>query len=156
MTVQPPSIPSHGRLAGIDFGTARIGIAVCDSRRTLASPFETYRSRDLASDAAWFRSLVAEESLVGFVVGLPLRNSGEESRLSLAAREFGRWLEETTGKGVVFHDERFTTREAEQWLRRAGLSKARGRERVDKLAAQILLTSYLESSGDQAPRPLDG
>jgi putative Holliday junction resolvase len=68
--VDHAGIPSTGRLAGIDFGTVRIGIALTDSRRTLASPYEIYPRRDPPSDAARFRRLAAEEGIVGSEKGV--------------------------------------------------------------------------------------
>jgi putative Holliday junction resolvase len=147
-----------GRLAGIDFGTVRIGVALTDSRRTLASPYENYRRGDARADAAYFKRLVAEERPVGFVVGLPVHLSGEESQKSIQAREFGAWLSQTTGLPVEYFDERFTSSEAEQFLGAAKLTKKQRKARLDMLAAQIMLTAYLESStrGRSEPGPLDG
>ena len=150
--------PRPGRLAGIDFGERRIGVAVTDPERRLASPADNYTRRDIAADAAYFRRLAAEERIVRFVVGLPIHLDGRESEKSQAARRFGQWLRDTTGVPVVFFDERFTTAEAERLLAGAKLTKKRRKERLDKLAAQILLTAYLEAgqpSGDEPPRGLD-
>ena len=146
-----------GRVAAIDFGTVRLGIALSDSRRTIASPFENYTRRDKALDSARFRQLVRDEQVAQFVVGLPVHTSGHESQKSIEAREFGAWLQETTGVPVAYFDERFTTVEAEQLLAQAKLTKARRKARLDMLAAQILLTAYLEStSQDAPPQLLDG
>lgn len=147
-----------GRLAGIDFGTVRIGIALTDSRRSLASPYENYQRGDQRADADRFKRLVAEEAIVGFVVGLPVHLSGEESQKSLQARQFGRWLSETTGQPVEYFDERFTSSEAEQFLGAAKLTKKQRKQRLDMLAAQIMLTAYLESAtrGRRPPGALEG
>lgn len=144
-----------GRLAGIDYGTVRIGVAVTDARRTLASPYENYRRRDLASDARYFQSLAAEEKIVGFVVGLPIHLDGRESQKSREARQFGQWLTEATGVPVVYFDERFTTAEADQFLGAAQLTKKQRAARRDKLAAQILLSAYLESTRGGEGESLD-
>lgn len=142
-----------GRIAAIDFGTVRIGIAVSDSRRTIASPFENYTRRDPNLDAAHFRQFVREEQICQFVVGLPVHSSGDESQKSIQARAFGAWLQEMTGVPVDYFDERFTTVEAEQLLAGAKLTKARRKARLDMLAAQILLTAYLESTSRGSPPP---
>jgi putative holliday junction resolvase len=136
---------AEGRIAAIDYGTVRIGVALSNRSRTLASPHEIYtrRSRDL--DAEYFRRLAKEEDVSRFVVGLPVHGHGAESQKSLEARAFGKWLGELTGKPVDYFDERYTTAFAEQLLQEAGLTKKRRKERLDKLAAQILLTAYLES-----------
>ncbi|HEV3003228.1 MAG TPA: Holliday junction resolvase RuvX [Pirellulales bacterium] len=146
-----------GRLAGIDFGTVRIGIALSDARRALASPHAIYRRSDREADARYFRRLADEERIVGFVVGLPVHLDGRESRKSLEAREFGRWLAETTKMRVTFHDERFTTAEADEQLGAARLTKKKRSARRDMLAAQIMLAAYLESTGrgEEPPRALN-
>ncbi len=95
-----PDFPATGRIAGIDYGTKRIGVAITDPDRRLASPLANYDRASPAQDAAYFRQLVADEQIVAFVVGLPIHLSGQESRKSREARAFGDWLEETTGRPV--------------------------------------------------------
>jgi putative pre-16S rRNA nuclease len=138
------SVP--GRLAGIDYGTVRIGIAVTDPEQRLASPFENYTRRGEATDAAYFKRLAADERIVQFVVGLPVHLDGRESEKSREARRFGEWLAATTGIPIVFFDERFTSTEAERYLAQAELTKKQRKARLDKLAAQIMLTAYLEAA----------
>jgi putative Holliday junction resolvase len=140
-----------GRLAGIYYGTVRIGIAVTDYEQRLASPFENYNRRGETADSAYFRRLADDERIARFVVGLPIHMSGDESAKSLEARRFGEWLAKVTGRPVEFFDERFTSSEAERVLLDMGLTKKKRKERLDKLAAQILLTAYLESQARQAP-----
>ncbi|MBN2578040.1 MAG: Holliday junction resolvase RuvX [Pirellulales bacterium] len=152
MTLPPPK---PGRVAGIDFGTVRIGIAVSDAGRRIASPLETYRRGGAEQDARRFRRLAAEEEITLFVVGLPVHLDGRESEQSQNARQFGRWLQETTGVPVVFFDERFTTREAEAALEAAQLTSKRRKSRRDRVAAQILLAAFLET-GQTTPDPPGG
>lgn len=147
------SLPEHGRLAGIDFGTVRIGVAVTDPSRTLASPFENYTRRGAEGDAAYFRELAEQEQIVGFVVGLPVHTSGDESQKSHEARQFGQWLAETTSLPVQYYDERYTSSQAEQLLGGAQLTKKQRQKRRDMLAAQIILASYLESNTRQQHDP---
>jgi putative Holliday junction resolvase len=77
---------------------------------------------------------------------LPVHTTGEESQKSAEARRFGAWLAETTQLPVRYFDERFTTANAEALLLDAGLTKKKRKDRLDKLAAQLLLTAYLEST----------
>ena len=146
-----------GRVAGIDYGHVRIGIAISDPDRTIASPLENYTRRGLEQDAQRFRRLAAEERVALWVVGLPVHLSGDESEKSREARQFGQWLAETTDLPVEFFDERFTSREAEQLLMAADLTKKRRKKRMDMLAAQIMLNAYLESRdrGREGPQSLD-
>jgi len=149
-----------GRVAGIDYGRRRIGVAICDASRILASPLcvrQTSGDRD--ADAVFFRRLVAAEEIVGFVVGLPLHADGADSRMSVEVEKFGGWLADITGRPVVFHDERYSSREATGLLAGSGLSRGRKKERTDAIAAQVVLSSWLDAaahgSAGERPGPLD-
>ena len=135
----------QGKIAGIDYGTVRIGIAVSDADRILASPYETYIRKSPEQDAKYFRQLVTEERISLFVLGLPLHLSGDLSEKAKEVQEFGRWLTIITDIPVDYVDERYTSVEAERILRAAGLTDKKRKERRDKLAAQILLAAYLET-----------
>src|SRR5262245_13488794 len=150
------ALPRTGRLAAIDYGSVRIGVAITDPDQRLASPLENHTRRGEQVDAAWLKQLAASERIVGFVVGLPVHLSGEESQKSREARQFGQWLAELTGLPVRYFDERYTSAQAEALLVGAELTKKRRKERLDKLAAQILLAAYLESSrGEHPPEAID-
>lgn len=138
-------IPPFGRVAGIDFGTVRIGVAISDPSQTFSTPLTTYNRRSAPLDGQFFKDLAAEEELVGFVVGLPVHMSGDASAKSREAVEFGRWLEEQTGVPVNWIDERFTTAMARDVLNQSNLSGKKRKARLDKIAAQILLAAFLES-----------
>ncbi len=133
------------RIAGIDYGTVRIGIATADTEVNIAGPYENYTRRSKQLDAEYFQTLAREERIGRFVVGLPVHLHGGESQKSLEARQFGKWLAEVTGVPVEYFDERFTTSQADEYLNAAGLTKKQRQARRDQLAAQIMLTAYLES-----------
>ncbi|MCA9267872.1 MAG: Holliday junction resolvase RuvX [Planctomycetales bacterium] len=138
--------PAPGRVAGVDYGTKRIGVAITDPARTFASPLAQYNRGDKTQDARYFQRLAREENVALFVVGLPIHLSGEESQKSHEARQFAAWLGETTGKPVELFDERFTTAQAEEALLAGELTNKRRKARRDMLAAQFLLAAYLEAS----------
>ena len=138
--------PSHGRLAAVDFGKARIGIAICDPERILASPLDVHVVADWQTDADYFRSLVEKERIVGFVVGLAIHCDGGESAASRECRVFARWLAEETDLPVRLFDERHTTADAMSRMSRVGYSKLDKKQRVDAVAAQVILESFLEAS----------
>ena len=142
-----------GRVVGIDFGTVRIGIAVSDPGRVLASPLENYTRQGEQQDRQRFVRLAAEEEVKLFVVGLPVHLDGGESQKSAEARQFGKWLAEVTGVAVEFFDERFTTSQAEQFLYDANLTSKRRKRRLDMVAAQIILSSYLEADSHRGDDP---
>jgi putative Holliday junction resolvase len=146
-----------GRVAGIDYGTVRVGIALSDPQRSIASPMEIYTRRNMELDAQRFCRLVREEAVTLFVVGLPVHLDGRESQKSLEAQQFGRWIAEVTGVPVDYFDERFTSADAENLLLDAKMTSKRRKKRIDMLAAQIMLSAYLEShcQGQHHPQALD-
>jgi putative holliday junction resolvase len=145
------------RLLGVDYGSVRIGLAVSDREHRLASPLTTYTRRGPEQDARFFQKLVEDEEIARLIVGLPVHLSGVEGQKAAEARTFGAWLAKTTGLPITFYDERFTTVEAENHLLAAGLTSKRRKARRDRVAAQILLQTYLDAGcpEEQAPRPLD-
>jgi putative Holliday junction resolvase len=138
-------VSARTRLLGVDYGDVRIGLAISDPTRLIASPLATYERVGTDRDAGYFRRLVEAEHVGGLVVGLPIHLSGEEGEKARAARAYGAWLAEATGLKVVFWDERYTTKIAEEALRDAGLSAGRRKQRRDKVAAQVMLQSYLDA-----------
>lgn len=135
------------RIAGIDYGTVRIGVALADAEVGIAGPFENYTRRTAKLDAEHFAQLANEEKIDRFVVGLPVHLDGREGQKSHEAREFGKWLSEVTGVPVEYFDERFTTAEADELLANRKLTKKQRQARRDQLAAQVMLTAYLEAGG---------
>ncbi len=140
----PTRPPEKGKIAGIDFGTVRIGVAMCDPERLVAFPYEIYRRRNEKLDLQYFQEFVKNERIVHFVLGLPLHCNGDLSDKARQAMEFGNKLAEATGVSIDYLDERFSSVEAEHYLREAKLNAKQRKERLDKVAAQIILSTYLE------------
>jgi putative holliday junction resolvase len=147
-----------GRLLGVDYGAVRIGLATSDPDRKFSFPLEIYTRQGAARDADYFRELIAEERIVGIVLGLPLHTDGREGQKAGEVRTFGAWLASTTGLTVTYADERFTTVDAESALWQAGLTHKKRKARRDAVAAQMLLAAYLEAGCPESCRaePLDG
>ena len=139
-----PELPRHGRLLGIDFGSVRIGLAMCDSEQKLAGPLATYVRRTPDLDGKYFRELILGEKIAGLVIGMPLHLSGRDSQKSNEVEQFARWLSELTNCPIVFYDERFSTAIADELIG-GELTKKQRRARIDKIAAQVILASFLES-----------
>lgn len=146
------------RILGLDFGTRRIGAALSDPRRLIATPLEVYERREPARDATHYRALVAEEGIERIVIGLPVHTGGGESDLSRLARAWGKWLTAATGRPVIFYDERYTSVDADHLMRSHGLKLRDRKARRDMLAAQILLQNFLDAGCPEVespPGPLD-
>lgn len=141
----------------------RIGLAITDPDRILASPLSTYTRRGDVDDAASLARTATETGAVGIVVGLPIHSDGRESDKSREAREFGAWLGAVTSLPVVFWDERFSTARAEEALNYARLNPRERKARRDRVAAQMILQAYLDAGcpaqgtqgSDDAPSAAD-
>ena len=140
---------------GLDFGTKRIGIAISTPEQTISSPLESYTCRRPEQDGRHLIAFAKEYRVVGLVVGLPVHMSGDQGGKAREARDFGSWVAELTGLPVRFWDERFTSVMADQILQQGNLSKKKRKARRDKLAAQMILQSFLDSEDrDQQPGAL--
>lgn len=137
------------RVLGVDLGERRIGLACSDPSGLLASPLRAIvRSGDPEADRA---AIVAAAEEVGaglIVVGLPRSLSGREGPAARGARAEAAALAERAGAAggiqVEMHDERFTTREAQQALRASGKRSRAQRDRIDAAAAAVMLQSWLD------------
>lgn len=151
-TAASPSFPEQGRLLGLDYGTKRMGLALSNPEQTMATPLENYTRRDKLQDERFLRKTVEDYRVVGLIVGLPVHMSGDEGEKAREARAFGQWAAAAVNRPVRFHDERFTTSQADEYLLAASLTRKQRQSRRDMLAAQILLQSYLDSPHrDAAP-----
>ena len=126
-----------GRILGIDFGTKRVGAAVSDARRSIASPLEVYERRDPSQDARHYQKLIADEDVERIIIGLPIHLTGREGASAVLARTWGHWLAGVTGLPVLYYDERFTTLDAEESLIAAGLKASKRKALRDMLAARL-------------------
>ena len=138
-------LPPRGRLIAVDVGGKRVGLALCDADRLVVSPLETLYRKNAEFDWQFFKRVVKVEEPVGFVVGLPIHMSGQESSQSGKCREFGAWLRERTGLPVAFYDERCTSSAADSILWGAGLSRDKRKAKQDQVAAMLFLQSYLDA-----------
>jgi putative Holliday junction resolvase len=139
-----------GRVLGVDLGSVRIGLALSDPTRTVASPHSVLlRSREHADDHRAILELAAEQEVTTIVVGLPLSLSGGKGPAAKAAESEIAELQAAAGTNitVIAHDERLTTITAERSLTEAGVRGADRTEVVDKVAAAVMLQSWLESPG---------
>jgi putative Holliday junction resolvase len=137
-----------GRALGVDLGSVRIGLALSDPSRTVASPHSVLRraKNDHAADHRAILEIAREHEVTTIVVGLPLSLSGAKGPAARAAILEIAELQDAVGAGieVVAHDERLTTISAERSLDEAGVRGTNRTAVVDKVAAAIMLQSWLE------------
>jgi putative Holliday junction resolvase len=134
-------------LLGLDVGDKTVGVAVSDSRRSVASPVETIRRGKLAADVAALKKIAQERQAVGLVVGLPVNMDGSEGPRCQSVRAFARNLaQQGLTLPAAFWDERLSTAAVERFLvDEADMTRA-GRARVvDKMAAAYILQGALDA-----------
>lgn len=138
---------SGGRILGLDPGEARIGVALSDPLGIIAQP-HTVLDRRHGDAIAELRRIVAEHDVDQVVVGLPIGLGGGEGPAVTRARELGAQVAEEVGINVEYHDERFTTVQAEAALLESGMRRDDRRARRDMVAAALMLQAFL----DRQPR----
>jgi putative Holliday junction resolvase len=136
---------SQSRVLALDLGKRRIGLAMSDELGITAQGLETLERTNIREDLARLAALAVEKNVALILMGNPLHMSGREGRQVEYTREFAGRLHAATGIPIEFWDERLTTVEAERVLRGSGISIQKRAKAVDRLAAVILLESYLDS-----------
>lgn len=141
------------RAVGLDPGTKRIGVAVSDLSGTIASPLVVVqRSASREHDLRELARLVRDEDAEVVVVGSPINLDGTPSRSSRAAAALARQLATLVDVPVELHDERLTTVTAERSMIEAGLDGVQRRQRIDKVAAAVMLQSWLDARAHRFAR----
>ena len=137
------ALPAGGRLMGLDVGTKTIGVALCDSGWTIASPAELIRRTKFTKDLEAMKAIAAKQSARGLVVGLPLNLDGSDSPRTQSVRAFARNLA-PLGLPILLWDERWSTAAVTRTLLDADASRARRAELVDKMAAAYILQGAID------------
>ena len=136
-----------GRVLGIDAGERRVGVALSDESRLLATPLTVLdRVHGLAPVLDALGDVARREGVARMVVGLPLNADGSEGRQARRARDFARVAERGVGVPVEMWDERLSTRAAEEIVRAQGRATKRLRQKgqLDAIAAAVILQDYLD------------
>ncbi len=136
----------NGRVLGIDYGERRIGLALSDPMRIIGSGHSTYQRESLALDIKYLAELIEREEVVEIVMGLPCHANGDEGDMAQRARAFADALIELCPRPLHFVDETYSSLEADEVLRRKFKKDWRKRkEQVDMIAAQIILTNFINA-----------
>ena len=134
------------RIAGIDYGQARIGLAISDERAILAQPLPCIKTGKSLEETA---KLIAAEfnrytPLGTIVIGLPLHMSGHESPMSEEVRKLALILDDLCKVSITLWDERLTTAQVERGMRDAGVKRKKRSELIDSLSATLILQNFLD------------
>jgi len=152
-TLLAKNVPA--RILGIDFGLKRIGLAVSDPLGLTAQGLPTLARVRREEDLRQIEKLVEEFSAERVVVSNPISQSGKENAMSCLAAEFARKLRERLPCPVELWDERLTSAEAERVLRASGIGIEKRRRARDRVAATLLLQSYLDYRANESRRSQD-
>ena len=138
------ALPNGGRLMALDVGTKTIGVAFCDANWAFATPDKTIKRTKFTADLEALKSLVAAQSAVGLVVGLPLNMDGTDSPRTQSTRAFARNLV-PLGLPLLLWDERWSTAAVERAMIAADVSRAKRAERIDSAAAAFILQGAIDA-----------
>lgn len=132
-----------GKIIGIDYGTKKLGIASADLDILLAVPKSIYQRSNFTNDKKFINNLIKIEKVTGIVFGLPLNSDGSSNPASQKILDFVVSLELEIP--VLFINEIMTTKYANELLKETGLNRKKRNEIDDKIAAQLILQSFIES-----------
>ena len=133
-----------GSLMALDVGTKTIGVAMSDSRWLISSPKITIFRKGGKRDFGVIRDFMMDNNIVAIVIGLPLNMDGSESKMSEFVRRFSKGLDSfLSGVKIVFFDERLSSFEAEEIMRKSGVKNNKRKNMIDKIAASVILSDAL-------------
>ncbi len=139
-----------GRVLAIDWGEARIGLALSDTTRTLATPHSTLHEKDKGQQIKRVVALVSELEVTAIIVGLPLHMDGSATSTTRPAMKYAEKLAGLVSVPVSLVDERMSSITAEQRLTEAGRKPTRAdKGRIDSAAAAVLLQEWLDTRGPE-------
>ena len=136
-----------GRIASIDLGKKRVGVAVSDPLRMIAQPLATLRFVSMEKLIRDVLTIVREKEIDLILVGLPVRDDGREGEGAAMSRSFKARLERE-GVSCLLRDESFSSREAEDVIHEHGKHRREHREQIDQIAAAVVLREFLKERQD--------
>ncbi len=144
------ALPSRGALLGLDPGEKRVGVAVSDASRLIASSLGTVARGKFAADAAAILAFYGERQCIGFVVGLPLNMDGSSGPAAQSARAFARNLLALRDAPLLLWDERLSTAAVTRTLIEADATRRQRGKVIDKMAAAYMLQGALDAMQERA------
>jgi putative Holliday junction resolvase len=139
-----------GRVMALDVGGRRIGVAISDTARLLASPLTTIRAEPRATALTQIATLIARHDVVDLVVGLPLTLRGEIGPQAQVVQAFVEELRKSLTVPIHLVDERLTSVEAERMMIELGVKREQRRARIDEVAASLILRDFLTARNQQS------
>ena len=136
------------KIIALDIGTVRIGVATSDIMEIIASAYESYRRKNIDEDVKHIAQLVNNLGAGLVVIGLPLKMDGTEGQSVEMAKNFGEELAKVVSVPICYQDERLSTVTAQKILIESGMRREKRKDKVDSLAATIILQTYLDKKSN--------
>jgi len=133
------------RILAIDYGDVRVGLALSDLTCTIARPFKTLNYNDMDDLLNQLFEISEENQVNKIVVGIPYNMKGDDTKQTTKVRDFISILEDKIGYKVDLIDERLTSLEAEKFMHQMNIKTGFNKDRIDKIAASIILQEYLDT-----------
>lgn len=140
------ALPNYKAILGIDYGFKRMGLAVSDLLRTIASSYNILYRKDLKTDIEELRKIIKEKEIGAIVIGLPLQMNGQEGKIAEEVKKFALILEENFGLPILLWDERLSSSAVERFLiKEVDLSRSKRAKVLDASAAAYILQGVLDA-----------
>lgn len=136
------------KIVALDIGTVRIGVAASDIMEIIASAYTVYKRKDFKSDINGIAKIINDLQAGQVVIGLPLKMDGTEGQSVTMAKDFGEELSKFISVPIVYQDERLSTVTAQKILIESGMRREKRKDKVDSLAATIILQTFLDKKSN--------
>ncbi|MEW5693231.1 MAG: Holliday junction resolvase RuvX [Candidatus Hydrogenedentota bacterium] len=135
-----------GKLLCIDPGKKRIGVAISDKNKKIAFPYKIIESKDRASLVKELKEIITANDVEKVIIGYSKNSEGKPSYAALLGEKIGDDIDKETGIDIEYVDEEYSTQNAEEMFIRVGLSRKKRKEKIDKIAATLILKEYIEKN----------
>ena len=133
------------RILAIDYGDVRVGLALSDLTQTIAKPFKTLLYDNSDHLLNQIKEIIDEQNVGTIVVGLPYNMKGQDTKQTVKVRTFASLIKKHLMMDIKFIDERLTSYEAEQVMHKMNIKTGFNKDKIDKIAASIILQEYLQT-----------
>ena len=137
-------LDNNSRLLGLDLGSKRIGVSVCDDRRKIATPYKTIQFTNIENLSSELANIIKENNISGIIVGNPLNMDGSFGKSSQSIRDRAKIIEEKTGNPVCLWDERLSTSGAKSLSSDLDIKFSQKKKKIDEKAATFILQGAID------------
>lgn len=132
------------RLLAVDYGEKRIGIALSDPLKMFSKPFIVLENQGKVKFLAELKDIIKEQNVSLVILGHPLGESGQQTKKTIEVEKVFKYLKKNIQEDVILHDERFSTVDANNELKKLGYNYMDAKKVIDMVAASMILKSYMD------------